>query len=81
VVIFYLGLSEWGLLLTAAITPFLLITVQAAAAVEALERTLLEAAGITVPPTALSWVIRQALPHRSSVTDWSSLFHRHRGRK
>lgn len=43
VVIFYLGLSEWGLLLTAAITPFLLITVQAASAVEGLERTLLEA--------------------------------------
>jgi ABC-type nitrate/sulfonate/bicarbonate transport system permease component len=43
VVIFYLGLSEWGLLLTAAITPFILITVQAAAAVESLERTLLEA--------------------------------------
>jgi ABC-type nitrate/sulfonate/bicarbonate transport system permease component len=43
VVIFYLGLSEWGLLLTAAVTPFLLITIQAAAAVEALERTLLEA--------------------------------------
>lgn len=43
VVIFYLGLSEWGLLLTAAVTPFLLITVQAAAAVESLERTLLEA--------------------------------------
>jgi len=43
VVIFYLGLSEWGLLLTAAITPFLLIAVQAAAAVEAIERTLLEA--------------------------------------
>ena len=43
VVIFYLGLSEWGLLLTGAITPFLLITVQAAAAIEGLERTLLEA--------------------------------------
>jgi ABC-type nitrate/sulfonate/bicarbonate transport system permease component len=43
IVIFYLGLSEWGLLLTAAVTPFILITVQAAAAVEALERTLLEA--------------------------------------
>ena len=43
VVIFYLGLSEWGLLLTAAITPFLLITVQSAAAVENFERTLLEA--------------------------------------
>jgi NitT/TauT family transport system permease protein len=43
VVIFYLGLSEWGLLLTAAITPFLLITVQSASAVESLERTLLEA--------------------------------------
>lgn len=43
VVIFYLGLSEWGLLLTAAITPFLLITVQAASAVENLERTFLEA--------------------------------------
>ena len=43
VVIFYLGLSEWGLLLTASITPFLLIAVQAAAAVESLERTLLEA--------------------------------------
>jgi NitT/TauT family transport system permease protein len=43
VVIFYLGLSEWGILLTAAITPFLVITVQAASAVEGLERTLLEA--------------------------------------
>jgi NitT/TauT family transport system permease protein len=43
VVIFYLGLSEWGLLLTAAITPFFLIAIQAAAAVEALERSLLEA--------------------------------------
>jgi len=43
VVIFYLGLSEWGLLLTAAITPFLLIAAQATAAVEALERTILEA--------------------------------------
>jgi NitT/TauT family transport system permease protein len=43
VVIFYLGLSEWGLLLTAAITPFLLIAVQSASAVESLERTLLEA--------------------------------------
>jgi ABC-type nitrate/sulfonate/bicarbonate transport system permease component len=43
IVIFYLGLSEWGLLLTAAITPFILITVQAAAAVESVERTLLEA--------------------------------------
>jgi ABC-type nitrate/sulfonate/bicarbonate transport system permease component len=43
VVIFYLGLSEWGLLLTAAITPFLLITVQSASAVENLERGLLEA--------------------------------------
>jgi ABC-type nitrate/sulfonate/bicarbonate transport system permease component len=42
-VIFYLGLSEWGLLLTAAITPFLLIAVQSASAVESLERTLLEA--------------------------------------
>src|SRR5262245_30159058 len=28
VVIFYLGLSEWGLLLTAAIVPFLIIAVQ-----------------------------------------------------
>jgi len=43
VVIFYLGLSEWGVLLTAAITPFLLIAVQSASAVESLERTLLEA--------------------------------------
>jgi ABC-type nitrate/sulfonate/bicarbonate transport system permease component len=43
VVIFYLGLSEAGLLLTGAITPFLLMTVQAAAAIEGLERTLLEA--------------------------------------
>jgi ABC-type nitrate/sulfonate/bicarbonate transport system permease component len=43
VVIFYLGLSEWGLLLTAAVTPFILISIQAAAAVEALERSLLEA--------------------------------------
>ncbi|HSF59784.1 MAG TPA: ABC transporter permease subunit, partial [Candidatus Binatia bacterium] len=43
VVIFYLGLSEWGLLLTAAITPFLLIAVQSASAVESLERPLLEA--------------------------------------
>jgi NitT/TauT family transport system permease protein len=43
VVIFYFGLSEWGLLLTAAITPFLVITIQSASAVESLERTLLEA--------------------------------------
>ncbi len=43
VVIFYFGLSELGLLLTAAITPFLVITIQSAAAVESLERTLLEA--------------------------------------
>src|SRR5262249_12261846 len=43
VVLFYLGLSEWGLLLTQAITPSLLIAVQSASAVESLERTLLEA--------------------------------------
>ena len=41
VVIFYLGLSEWGVLLTAAITPFLLIAVQSASAVESLERTII----------------------------------------
>lgn len=43
VVIFYLGLNEMGLIITAAITPFLLIVVQASAAVGRLDRTLLEA--------------------------------------
>ena len=43
VVIYYLGLSDLGLVITAAITPFLMIVVQAAAAVEGLDRTLLEA--------------------------------------
>ena len=38
VVIFYLGLSELGLVITAAVTPFLLIVVQATAAVERLDR-------------------------------------------
>jgi ABC-type nitrate/sulfonate/bicarbonate transport system permease component len=61
VVIFYLGLSEWGLLLTAAITPFILITIQAAAAVEALERTLLEA-GRNYGATGWRLFIRVILP-------------------
>jgi NitT/TauT family transport system permease protein len=61
IVIFYLGLSEWGLLLTAAITPFILITVQAAAAVEALERTLLEA-GRNYGASGLRLFIRVILP-------------------
>jgi ABC-type nitrate/sulfonate/bicarbonate transport system permease component len=61
VVIFYLGLSEWGLLLTAAVTPFILITVQAAAAVEALERTLLEA-GRNYGATGWRLFIRVILP-------------------
>ncbi len=43
VVIYYLGLNDLGLVITAAITPFLMIVVQAAAAVEGLDRTLLEA--------------------------------------
>lgn len=43
VVIFFLGLSDLGLVITAAITPFLLIVVQTASAVEGLDRTLLEA--------------------------------------
>jgi ABC-type nitrate/sulfonate/bicarbonate transport system permease component len=66
VVIFYLGLSEWGLLLTAAITPFLLITVQAASAVERLERTLLEAGrnyGATSWQLFTRVIFPAALPH------------------
>ena len=66
VVIFYLGLSEWGLLLTAAITPFLLITVQACAAVEALERTLLEAGrnyGANGRRLFMRVILPAALPH------------------
>ena len=66
VVIFYLGLSEWGLLLTAAITPFLLITVQASAAVESLERTLLEAGrnyGATGRRLFMRVILPAALPH------------------
>jgi NitT/TauT family transport system permease protein len=43
VVIFYLGLSDLGLVITAAITPFLLIVIQTAAAVEGLDRPLVEA--------------------------------------
>lgn len=42
-VIFFLGLNELGLVITAAVTPFLIIVIQAAAAVEGLDRTLLEA--------------------------------------
>jgi len=66
VVIFYLGLSEWGLLLTAAITPFLLIAVQAAAAVEGLERTLLEAGrnyGASGHRLFMRVILPAALPH------------------
>lgn len=65
VVIFYLGLSEGGLLLTAAITPFLLIAVQAAAAVESIERTLLEAGrnyGAAGPKLFLRVIFPAALP-------------------
>jgi ABC-type nitrate/sulfonate/bicarbonate transport system permease component len=65
-VIFYLGLSEWGLVLTAAITPFLLIAVQAAAAVETLERTLLEAGrnyGATGWRLFLRVILPAALPY------------------
>ena len=65
VVIFYLGLSEWGLLLTAAITPFLVIVVQSAAAVESLERTLLEAGrnyGATGRRLFLRVILPAALP-------------------
>lgn len=60
-VIFYLGLSEWGLLLTAAITPFLVIVVQAQAAVAALEQTLLEA-GRNYGATGLRLFLRVILP-------------------
>ena len=66
VVIFYFGLSEWGLLLTGAITPFLLITVQAAAAIEGLERTLLEAGrnyGATGWRLFVRVMLPAALPH------------------
>jgi NitT/TauT family transport system permease protein len=66
VVIFYLGLSEWGLLLTAAITPFLLIMVQAAAAVGGLERTLLEAGrnyGASGRRLFLRVILPAAMPH------------------
>ena len=66
VVIFYLGLSEWGLLLTAAITPFLVVTVQAASAVEGLERTLLEAGrnyGATGRRLFMRVILPAALPH------------------
>jgi NitT/TauT family transport system permease protein len=65
-VIFYLGLSEWGLLLTAAITPFLLIAVQAAAAVEGLDRSLLEAGrnyGATGHRLFMRVILPAALPH------------------
>ncbi|HEV8724147.1 MAG TPA: ABC transporter permease [Candidatus Binatia bacterium] len=65
-VIFYLGLSEWGLLLTAAITPFLVIVVQAQAAVAALEQTLLEAGrnyGATGLRLFLRVILPAALPH------------------
>jgi NitT/TauT family transport system permease protein len=43
VVIYYLGLNDLGLIITAAVTPFLMIIVQAAAGVEGLDRVLLEA--------------------------------------
>ena len=65
VVIFYLGLSEWGLLLTAAVTPFIIITVQAAAAVEGLDRTLLEAGrnyGATGSRLFIKVILPAALP-------------------
>lgn len=65
-VIFYLGLSEGGLLLTAAITPFLLIATQSAAAVQALERTLLEAGrnyGASGPRLFLRVLLPAALPN------------------
>jgi ABC-type nitrate/sulfonate/bicarbonate transport system permease component len=61
VVIFYLGLSEWGLLLTTAITPFLLIALQAAAAVESIERTFLEA-GRNYGATGLKLFLRVIVP-------------------
>jgi NitT/TauT family transport system permease protein len=66
VVIFYLGLSEWGLLLTAAVTPFFLIAVQGAAAVEAIERTLLEAGrnyGASGRRLFMRVILPAALPH------------------
>jgi ABC-type nitrate/sulfonate/bicarbonate transport system permease component len=66
VVIFYLGLSEWGLLLTGAITPFLLITVQASAAIEGLEPTLIEAGrnyGATGWRLFMKVILPAALPH------------------
>jgi len=61
VVVFYLGLSDLGLVITAAITPFLLIVVQAAAAVEGLDRSLLEA-GLNYGATGKRLFMRVILP-------------------
>jgi len=61
VVIFYLGLSDLGLIITAAVTPFLLIVVQAAAAVEGLDRSLLEA-GLNYGATGRRLFTRVILP-------------------
>ena len=66
VVIFYLGLSDLGLIITAAITPFLLIVVQATAAVERLERSLLEAGrnyGASGGRLFLQVILSAALPN------------------
>jgi hypothetical protein len=84
VVIFYLGLSEWGLLLTAAITPFLLIAVQAAAVESLSERCWKQAeimarAAAAIPAGYSAGGAAASLyrvPPRSG-----SRIHRHRGRR
>lgn len=66
VVIYYFGLTDLGLVITAAVTPFLLIVVQAAAAVERLERVLLEAGrnyGATRQRLFTRVILPASLPH------------------
>jgi NitT/TauT family transport system permease protein len=60
-VIYYLGLNDLGLVITATVTPFLLIVVQAAAAVERLDRTLVEA-GLNYGARGRRLFVRVILP-------------------
>ena len=60
-VIYYIGLNDLGLVITAAVTPFLLIVVQAAAAVERLDRSLVEA-GLNYGAKGHRLFIRVVLP-------------------